>query len=76
MKNFHKIILVLSITILPQFILSQESNKDSNKLFLIKKTDGGEFIGEIISDDGREVLILTKTIGKVYIRKDWLVDRR
>lgn len=48
----------------------QESTQDTNKLYLIKKTDGGEFIGEIISDDGREVLIMTKSIGKVYIRKE------
>ena len=39
------------------------------KLFLITKTDGGEFIGEIISDDGREMLLMTATIGKIYINK-------
>ena len=70
MKRFNLILLLLSIIILPESVFSQEFAKDTNKLFLIKKTDGGEFIGEILSDDGREVLIMTKTIGKVYIRKE------
>ena len=41
----------------------------SKKLFLIIKNDGGEYIGEIISDDGREILVITKQIGKLYINK-------
>jgi hypothetical protein len=36
---------------------------------LITKNNGGEFIGEIISDDGREILLMTTTIGKIYINK-------
>lgn len=39
------------------------------KYHLIIKTDGTEFIGTILSDDGREVLILSKSIGKIYIPK-------
>ena len=41
----------------------------SKKLFLIIKNDGGEYIGEIISDDGREILVVTKQIGKLYLNK-------
>ena len=41
----------------------------SKKLFLIIKNDGGEYIGEIISDDGREILVITKQIGKLYLNK-------
>ena len=38
-------------------------------LYLVTKTDGGEFYGYILSDDGREILLLTKNIGKIYISK-------
>jgi hypothetical protein len=37
--------------------------------YLVIKNDGTEFIGQILSDDGRELLLLTKNIGKVYISK-------
>ena len=66
MKDILKLLLLFLIILQPLFFEAQ----DTNKLYLIKKTDGGEFIGEIISDDGREVLMMTKSIGKVYIRKD------
>lgn len=52
---------------------AQETNEpaDTSKkeFYLIKKNDGAEYIGEILSDDGREVLILTKNIGKIYVPK-------
>lgn len=37
--------------------------------YLITKNDGVEYVGLILSDDGREVLIQTTTLGKVYIPK-------
>jgi hypothetical protein len=37
--------------------------------YLITKTDGGEFYGFILSDDGREILLQTATIGKIFIAK-------
>ena len=52
-------------------IVAQEV-ADTNKkkeMVLVIKSDGNEFYGEIISDDGREILMMTKTIGKVYIAK-------
>lgn len=70
MKNIYSLLFLFSIIFLPHYLIGQESTQDNSNLFLIKKTDGGEFIGEIISDDGREILILTKSIGKVYIKKE------
>ena len=48
-----------------------ENVKDTTKkeLYLIRKTDGNELYGFILNDDGREILLETKTIGKVYINK-------
>lgn len=37
--------------------------------YLVTKNDGNEYVGLILSDDGREVLIQTQTLGKVYIPK-------
>ena len=48
---------------------SVESDSVSRILYLIQKTDGNEIFGYIISDDGREILLETKTIGNVYINK-------
>jgi hypothetical protein len=55
MKITHIISLIF---VFFQFsIVAQDlDSKDSKKLVLITKNDGGEFIGEIISDDGREIL--------------------
>lgn len=49
----------------------QENFSDTTKkqLYLIRKTDGNELYGFIISDDGREILLETTTIGKIYINK-------
>ena len=44
-----------------------EEITDSTKIITLN--NGDVRVGEIISDDGREVLFLTKDIGKVYIRK-------
>ncbi len=47
---------------------------DTSKLYLVKKTDGGEFYGHILADDGREILLLTKKIGKIYISKSDIAE--
>ena len=39
------------------------------QLYLVTKTDNAEFYGYILSDDGREILLETKTIGRIYISK-------
>ena len=48
-----------------------ESITDSTQkeYYMVVKNDGSEHVGEIISDDGREVLLLTQNIGKIYINK-------
>lgn len=44
------------------------TNADSSK-YLVIKNDGTEYVGLILSDDGREVLIQTQSLGKVFIPK-------
>jgi hypothetical protein len=54
------------------FGFGQNTETDTTKseqLFVITKNDGTEYIGKILSDDGREVLIETEALGKIYIPK-------
>ncbi len=44
------------------------SASDTTK-YLVVKSDGNEYVGLILSDDGREVLIQTTSLGKIYILK-------
>ena len=53
---------------------SHTSNANGNedvspKLYQVVKFDKSEYLGYIISDDGREILLETENIGKIYIRK-------
>ncbi len=66
------ILLFFSLLFFSCSITAQTTPKDSLKSssqFVIIKNDGTEYIGVIISDDGREVLIETETIGKIYLPK-------
>ena len=47
---------------------ANSSSTDTNT-YVITKSNGTEYIGKVISDDGREVLITTATLGKIYIPK-------
>lgn len=57
-------------------LLAQEGSDstDTKKLYKIVKQDGYEYIGEILQDDGREVLLLTENLGKIYIPKSEIVS--
>jgi hypothetical protein len=66
MKNY---ILVALLAFSADFLWSQVNQADSSKQYVIVKQNGSEYIGSIISDDGREVLIQTSTLGKIYILK-------
>ena len=78
MKTLNKFLpLIFSFCFLTQG-LSQEIQTDSTAnektYYLIKKSDGNEFYGYILSDDGREILVQTKNIGKIYINKSDLKE--
>jgi hypothetical protein len=40
-----------------QQALAQETEPTDTNLYLVQKTDGAEFYGYILKDDGREILI-------------------
>ena len=68
-----KITLTLSLLLTFSMSFSQDDQDYTNgNQYVISRYDGGEYIGEIISDDGREILIITQSIGKIYIRKSMI----
>ena len=67
MKSFSAILLFIML-FFSGFASSQVNQTDTNT-YVIKKSNGAEYIGKIISDDGREVLIATKELGNIYIPK-------
>jgi len=69
MKKLLFTFLFSFCTFLVQGQVSTNNDTNVTVQHVIIKNDGTEYIGVILSDDGREVLIETKTIGKVYIQK-------
>jgi hypothetical protein len=63
--------LLIFILSIPAIAQDTTSGPDSSKkqLYIITKTDGAEFYGYILKDDGREILLETKKIGHIYINK-------
>jgi len=62
--------LVLISLITADKVQAQVSNSiDSNKVYVIIKNDGSEFIGKIISSDMREVIMETQKLGAIAIPK-------
>lgn len=43
-------------------------DQDTTK-YLVVRNNGIEYVGQILSDDGREILLLTSQLGKIYIPK-------
>ena len=69
MKNLTTLIILIFLAFQIAAQTSSENEEKKENLVLIIKNSGGEYIGEIVSDDGREILLITKTIGKIYINK-------
>ncbi|MBA3900610.1 MAG: hypothetical protein H0X62_10435 [Bacteroidetes bacterium] len=64
---------LLMLTLISNQAISQENPTEIEKsqtIYVITKNDGTEYIGKLLSDDGREVLIETEALGKIYIHKD------
>lgn len=69
-KNLRTLFFVFTLILFFQLdVKAQTGNTDSTKTYLVVKNDGTELIGRILSDDGREVLLVTEALGKIYIPK-------
>ena len=66
MKRLLVVFMSLCLTLGVQ---AQETEPTDTNLYLVQKTDGAEFYGYILKDDGREILLKTLNIGKIYINK-------
>ena len=68
MKNLLAFLFISFLMIVPSNMQAQVESTDST-LRLIEKNDGTKYIAIILSDNARELLIETETIGKIYIPK-------
>jgi hypothetical protein len=62
----QKIIFTLAICL---FAALQSYSQIDQETKVVKLNNGNEYIGKILSDDGRELLIETNNVGKIYISK-------
>jgi hypothetical protein len=63
-----KIYFFLLFTFILGFSKAQQNPVDTNT-YVVTKNNGMEYIGKILNDDGREILLETNTLGKIYITK-------
>ena len=77
-RLFYLFVFLLAFCSLQSFAQSDstKTGKDKEKTwwkkgkpYVIITNDGTEYTGEIVGDNDREILILTKTMGKLYIPK-------
>jgi hypothetical protein len=66
MKRLLVVLISLCLSVAVQ---AQETEPTDTNLYLVQKTDGAEFYGYILKDDGREILLKTLNIGNIYINK-------
>lgn len=60
-------LLILSYSLMTNAQVSKQEGDTLN--YLIVRNNGIEYVGQILSDDGRDLLILTRQLGKIYIPK-------
>ncbi len=69
--------LIVSTLVLPAQVTTKDTaDYVEKKVYLVVKHDGTEFVGQILKQDAREVLIRTATIGDVYIPKHEIKEIR
>lgn len=70
--RYYFFIFLFTLTAQNGILAQQPSDSTQNSNIqwsVVVTNDGKEYIGEIQSDDGREILIMTENLGKIYIQK-------
>jgi hypothetical protein len=67
-------ILFIAFFLLGNLIMAQTTTIDTGIIVKIEKFNGITYLGKIISDDGRELLLETITIGRIYIPKNEIMS--
>lgn len=66
--TLFRICLLAFLILTTDNLVSQENPIDTNT-YVILKNNGVEYIGKVLKDDGREILLETQTLGKIFITK-------
>lgn len=71
MKN--NLIIIAFFMLASIFSQAQVTPGDTTE-YIIKLSNGNEYVGMIIQDDGREMLIQSNSVGKIYLKKTEIVS--
>jgi hypothetical protein len=71
MKN--NIIIIAFFMLASIFGQAQVTPGDTTE-YIIKLSNGSEYVGMIVQDDGREMLIQSKSVGKIYLKKTDIIS--
>ena len=70
MKNKICLFAILLFLFSAKLSVAQINPIDSNVFVKVEKFNGATYTGKIISDDGRELLLATNNIGRIFIPKN------
>lgn len=70
MRFFLSLIVMISISFFNQSMAQEPEDTTKTEKVIVTTLDGKERVGVILEDNGREILLLTESIGKIYIRKE------
>lgn len=78
MKSLLLCVALLSISFLAGLTTTTyaQVEEEGTKTYIIIKNDGSKYVGEILSQDAREVVLLTKNLGKIIIPKHEIKEIR
>lgn len=74
MKVIIPLIMFLGLLISNNSFGQEPTDTTKVEKVIVTTNDGKTRVGVILSDDGREILLLTESIGKIYIRKETITS--